>query len=536
MSQYIIYCRKSSESEERQVLSIESQIKELKELTKKLNLDAPEILTESQSAKYPGRPIFNEMMEKIYKNQVKGIVAWKLDRLARNPVDGSALVWALDRGKIQEIVTPSSTYKNDSNAKFWMQLEFGMAKKYVDDLSDNVKRGNRTKLEKGWLPGLPPSGYINENKERIIVKDRERFPLVRKMWDLLLQGHSVSKILDIANDEWGFRTRIGKRTGGKPLSMSGIYKMFANPFYYGLIERREGVFIGKHEPMITEQEYWKAQEILGRKGRQRPQSHQFPFTGLIRCAECGCMITAEEKDNRYGYHYVYYRCTKRKRKVPCSQKYINSKDLESQILGYLEKIQIPDPFFALAKEYLSEEEEEESEKHDQIRRSLEKADSDCQKKLDNLNQMRLKDLINDEEYLNEKKKILDERLRLKENLKNAGNNGREALELTIQALEFAHRAKSHFHAGSPEDKRTILREVGSNFLLKDRKLLIQAKKAFIIIEEGLKAVRNEDHPLEPPTNGSSVGKNGPYFEQIPSWQATVEDVRTFFEDKADKLV
>ena len=75
MPQYIIYCRKSSESEERQVLSIESQTKELIDLTKRLNLDASEILTESKSAKYPGRPIFNEMMSKIYKGQVQGVIA-----------------------------------------------------------------------------------------------------------------------------------------------------------------------------------------------------------------------------------------------------------------------------------------------------------------------------------------------------------------------------------------------------------------------------------------------------------------------------
>jgi len=304
MSHYLIYCRRSSESEERQILSIESQEKELKELAKRLKLDISEILTESQSAKYPGRPVFNNPMKQVYKGQVKGIISWKLDRLARNPIDGSALIWALDRGKISEIITPHNTFLNNSNDKFLMQLEFGMAKKYVDDLSDNVKRGNRTKLENGWIPGIPPLGYLNEPKERTIIKDPERFALVRRMWDLLRQGTGPSRIQKMATNEWGLRTRVHKKTGGQPLSINSLYKIFGTPFYYGLIKRKEGVFKGKHEPMINEEEFWKAQEILGRKGRPRPRKHQFAFTGLIRCSECGSMVTAEEKDNKYGSHYI----------------------------------------------------------------------------------------------------------------------------------------------------------------------------------------------------------------------------------------
>jgi len=102
MPQYVIYCRKSTESEEKQVLSIDSQIKELEEFSKRMNLPVSSALTESKSAKSPGRPVFNDMMKKLYKSQYTGVVCWKLDRLARNPIDGSSLVWALDQGKIKE--------------------------------------------------------------------------------------------------------------------------------------------------------------------------------------------------------------------------------------------------------------------------------------------------------------------------------------------------------------------------------------------------------------------------------------------------
>jgi DNA invertase Pin-like site-specific DNA recombinase len=509
------------------VLSIESQIKELEDFSKRLNLQISEILTESKSAKSPGRPIFNDMMKKLYKGQYSGVVCWKLDRLARNPIDGSALVWALDQGKISEILTPHGSFKNNSSDKFLMQIEFGIAKKYVDDLSDNVKRGNRAKLERGWLPGLPPLGYLNESTERTIIKDPERFPLIRKMWELLLKGASPSRILEIANEKWGFRTRQGKKIGGKRLSMSGIYKIFGNSFYYGLIERKEGMYPGKHEPMITEDEFWKAQEILGRRGRPRPKKHEFAFTGLIRCGECGCMITAEEKINRYGYHYTYYRCTKKKQGPHCRQRCINKVDLENQITEYLEKIYIPQRLLHLAISYLKDEEKEESEKESDICRSLEKALVDCQRKLDNLNQMRLKDLISDEEYIKEKKALLEEKMKLEANLKN--DYRKTSLDLTEETFLFASRAKESFQNGSLEDKRTILQGLGSNLFLKDKKLFIQIEKPLQIIERGLKVVKGKNSTLEPQKNCLFETKTRALASKFDSWWACVEDVRTFFE-------
>ncbi len=528
MSQYIIYCRKSSESEDRQVLSIESQVNEMKELATKLNLDVSEVLTESRSAKYPGRPLFNAMVKKIYQGQVKGIITWKLDRLSRNPLDGAAIVTAMDNGKLQQIVTAHGVFNNTSNDKFMAQIDLCMAKKYVDDLSDNVKRGNRAKLEKGWRPGLPPLGYLNEPKERTIVKDPARFPLVRKMWDLLLQGVRPSMILEMANDGWGFRTRTHPKTGNKPLTPSGFYEIFGNPFYYGLIVRKEGIFQGRHEPMITQDEFWKAQEILGRKGIPRAKTHQFPFTGLIRCAECGCMITAEEKEKKSGRHYVYYRCTKKKRKISCRQRYVNANDLEAQISEYLGKIHVSGRLLELATDYLHQKKAQEEGECLSIQWSLIKAQKDCHKKLDNLNQMRLKDLIDDQEYLIEKRKLSDEKIRVEESLKNGPTQAVRAIESTEEVFSFANQARAHFQTGTFEGKRLILQKIGSNFSLKDKKLIIQAKKVFRIIEDGLKSFGAEIEPLEPTGSGSTEPKTELSFSQIQSWWSTVEDVRTYF--------
>jgi site-specific DNA recombinase len=530
MSQYVIYCRKSSESEEKQILSIDSQINELKDFCKRLNLPIADILTESKSAKSPGRPIFNNMMKKLYKRQYSGVVCWKLDRLARNPIDGAALVWALDQGKISDILTPHGSFKNNSNDKFLMQIEFGMAKKYVDDLSDNVKRGFRAKLEMGWLPALPPLGYLNEPHDRTIVPDPERFPLIRKMWDLLLIGTLPSKILSIANEKWGFRTRRGKKLGGKPLCASEIYYIFGNSFYYGLIERKEGVYPGKHTPMITEEEFWKAQRILGRQGRQRPKTHEFAFTGLIKCGECGCMVTAEEKINRYGYHYSYFHCTKKKKGPHCQQKYIDLDSIESQISGYLENIRVPQRLLDLAIEYLSEESNDDENKKRDIQRSLDIALADCRKKLNNLNHMRLTDMISDEEYIAGKKQLSEELLRFERSLLE--NPLKRSLDLTKKAFDFASRAKYNFLNGNLEEKRTILQSLGSNLFLKDKNLHIQLEKPLQIIEKGLRMVEAGNGRLEPQKISHFEANSETSSSNIPSWWNTVEDVRTYFEKTA----
>ena len=317
MNQYFVYCRKSTEDEDHQVLSIQSQMQELQKYAEREKLRVIATKEEAKSAKTPGRPVFSAMLSEIERGRAIGILAWHPDRLARNALDGGQIIQLLDTGTLADMRFPTYTFENTSQGKFMLAIMFGQSKYYVDSASENVRRGNRTKREIGWLPNMAPIGYLNsrsQSGEKIITADPDRFPLVQRLWRFFLTGsYSVTQLLDIATDQMGLRTLQRKRRGGMPLVVSGLYRLLTNPFYAGQIVHQGQWYQGKHSAMVSMEEFDRVQALLGNGARARPIRHSFAYTGLIRCGNCGCSVTAEEHVNPYGSHYVYYRCTKRRR-------------------------------------------------------------------------------------------------------------------------------------------------------------------------------------------------------------------------------
>jgi site-specific DNA recombinase len=314
---YFIYVRKSSESEDRQVQSINDQKNVLQCLAKEKNLKVVRIFEESTSAKAPNRKVFNEMLSRIHAGDASGILCWKLDRLSRNPVDGGNISWSLQQNIIQNILTPEREYRPSDNVLL-MAVELGMANQFILDLSKNVKRGNRSKWEKGWPTTPPPIGYMNDTVKKTIIHDPERFYLVRKIWDKMLTGaYKPAQVAGLAADKWGLTTRR-KRVLGNPVSTSTVYSILKNSFYYGEFIAQGEIFQGAYKPMITRGEFDRVQYIIGnKKPAPRPSKKRFSFTGLITCGECGCQITAEEKLKKIkstgeSKSYTYYHCTRKR--------------------------------------------------------------------------------------------------------------------------------------------------------------------------------------------------------------------------------
>jgi len=523
---YFIYARKSSESEDRQAASIEDQLKELKSFNNKLKLPLAGVYSESRSAKTPGRSEFNKMIEEILKNQVKGIICWKLNRLARNAKDGGTIIWLVNESGL-EIVTPNKTYTKAD--QFMLYIEFGMANQFVNDLSVDVKRGLKSKAEKGWLPSGAKSGYMNdkfaEKGNKTTPIDPVKFPLIKQTWTLMLTGaYTVGQILDKLNNEWGYRTLIRKRVGGKPMCRSQIYKMFTDPYYYGEFEYPVGsgkFYKGKHQPMITREEFDRVQMLLGRPSRPRPHNRQFSFTGIISCEECGSMITAEEKwqvicpicrikfasKNKTAcpkcnikitemkkptiLHYIYYHCTKQKNKK-CTQRSITEEKLSQQITDILSKIKISERFKHWAIEHLNELNDQEIDTRNAAVKSTQEAYNDVVKRIDNLVKLKISpqnsdgSIFSDEEFKEQKTTLMKEKESLNKKIGMTDNRIDQWIELSEKTFNFAIHAKYWFDKGDLMTKKEIFQSLGSNIKLDGGTLRLTLEKPFEIFESAKK--------------------------------------------------
>jgi len=532
---YFLYARKSSEGEDRQIQSIDDQINRMKTIASEHDYSIKEILTESHSAKTPGeRPVFNKMLDRIEHGDANGILCWQINRLSRNPVDSARIQWLLQQGIIQSIQTIDGERKPSDNAVL-LSVESGVSNQFILDHMKNVRRGLDSKLEKGWIPCLAKMGYLNEPHERTIVPDPERFDLVRKMFDLMLTGnYAPSKILDITNNQWGFRTRKTRKQGNSPLSLSGLYRIFSSQFYCGVIEYGGKLYPGKHKPMITYEEYDRIQMLLGRSGRPRPKKHEHAFTGIIHCNECGCLYTAETKVKlikKTGKHksFSYYRCTRKKVNVKCTRsRPITKDDLELQIERELEKYTILPEFCEWAMEALEKSKDKENTQREKVCESQQKTLTDTQKQLDNLIKMRYRELIDDEEFIKEKNELQKQISILEGKIKRPDIRAETCLKLTKQFFQFAAYARNAFLNGDLQTKREILTALGSNPIIDNKILLIRAV-------EWLAKIKNEYEPLKEEYVRLELGNshiNKAQKDALASlrvrWWSTVHDVRTKF--------
>ena len=262
---YFLYARKSTDVEDKQVLSIEAQLVELHSLAKRDKLEIVEEFIEKRSAKTPGRPIFEEMLSRIERGDARGVVCWKIDRLSRNPVDSGRISWLLQRGVIQQIQTHDRTYLPQDNVLI-MSVEFGMANEYIRQLSVNAARGLRQKARNGHYPSIAPIGYLNDLRTKTIVADRKKSKIVRAAFELYAQNGSRLEDISRFLFEHGVHTRPTKRwsdSGSRPLKKDQAKLILTNSFYYGHFRYAGEMYEGKHTPIIAKELFDKVQKSFG---------------------------------------------------------------------------------------------------------------------------------------------------------------------------------------------------------------------------------------------------------------------------------
>jgi site-specific DNA recombinase len=336
---YCLYSRKSSESDERQAMSIDSQIKEMTELAIKHNIKIKDIRSESHSAKTSGtRPVFSQMIEEIKTGYFNAILTWSPDRLSRNAGDLGMLIDLMDSKKLAKIKTYSQEFSNNPNEKFLLMILCSQAKLENDNRAVSVKRGIRAKCQMGWRPCMPPLGYYNRSFGGIkdIVVDPERGPIVKEMFYRAAYLGQSGRKLKRWLDGKSFKTRSGKSP-----QVSLILAMLKNPFYYGEFEYPEGSgrwYKGSHEPLINKTVFDKVQESRNGTRKTKWGSKSFAYKNILKCGNCGAKIIAEDKfkklkDGSFS-HYIYYHCSKALDNG-CGKHYIRQNELEDKLAKFI---------------------------------------------------------------------------------------------------------------------------------------------------------------------------------------------------------
>lgn len=341
---YCLYARKSTESEERQILSIDSQIKEMLMLADREGLEVVIMKRESHSAKETGqRPVFNEIIDELNQGKFNAILTWAPDRISRNAGDLGKIVDLMDAGKLQEIRTFSQRFSNNPNEKFLLMILGSQAKLENDNRGVNVKRGLRTRCEMGLRPGVAPVGYSNEkhaDKKCHAIIDPMRAPVIKQIFEKCAnEKWSGRRIHQWLKFELNFTSRANKN-----MTLSSVYLVLQNPFYYGVFEYPEksgNWYQGKHQPLVTKELFDKAQEQLKRDRIIRSDIKEFAFTKLMVCGLCGSGISADEKFKKLkdgtSNRYVYYGCT-RARDKNCKSGYIREEELIEQMVKLMDQV------------------------------------------------------------------------------------------------------------------------------------------------------------------------------------------------------
>ena len=517
---YFLYARKSEEDDTRQVQSISDQLHLAQQLAAASGLAIARVYQEARSAKRPGRPVFCEMIQAVERGEADGIIAWHPDRLARNAVDAGLLIDLIDRGVLHDLKFHSYRFENTPEGKWMLGIVLGQSKYFVDKLSKDVKRGLRSKLEKGHYPQLAPLGYLNDRANRTVIADPERFPLMRRAFELILsRSHTPAQALRVLNEQWGLRTPRTAKRGGGPLSQAAFYRLLANPFYAGLMEYKGELFPGAYPPMLAQHEFDEVGRILGGGVVSAPQKHDFPFRGLLRCGLCGGGITAETKVKRYpktgrSTSYTYYHCTGNR---GCSKISITQGEIEAQVRALLDRVTLSPSAAKWCLEPAQKWHQSQSQTHHQSIETLTQALHGAERRKTNLLNAHLSDPdFFSAEELREHKALLQSEINgLRREIRATEEELERVRQTALNIFDFAVHAKERFETGDAKTRRHVASLLGLHYVLTLGKLEI------------------EPHPLlvpilgfELPEIGSTNNKNGSEEAVSLVWQTLGNTVRT----------
>jgi site-specific DNA recombinase len=504
---FFIYCRKSSEDENRQMLSIDAQLSQMELNAQREGLTVVSTFTESRSAKEAGREVFNDMLRRIEHGEADAILTWKLDRLARNFDDGGKIIGMLQRGVIKEIRTFEKSYLPSDNV-LTIAVELGMANQYVRDLSVNIKNGIREKIRRGVFYGKAPLGYLNEPRLRTIEPHPEDFSKMKRILELFATGqYSLTAI----RREMAAVGLIGSRNG-KPPALSSLSKLFHNPFFYGVFTHKGEMHPGVHVPMISKKVFDDIQTALVAVGKPRKRRAEkgFLFTNFATCGCCGYSILAERHVKKSGLRFDYYRCSHKGKKQRCDNRvFIRQERFAAEVKRNVGLVTIPEEwkerFLARIETWEGQESETRQEHVSRLNADL----AEVKAKIDRINNGFADGALDVAEFKELKNPLIPRKTELEQQivaLERAGANRLEPLRNWV--LE-ANQAETWAQQNNWLEMKSFLQKVGSNRLLRGETLTVAFKKPHVSLAETNLAVRSTDDATARNSRWWSRGESNP---------------------------
>lgn len=481
MEKGVSYVRVSSKEQKEEGFSPDAQKKLLQSYSQEKNIRIIRPFEDVETAKKAGREDFGKMVEFLASHpDVKHILVEKTDRLYRNFRD---YVIIDDLNIVIHLIKENEVLSKESKShqKFIHGIKVLMAKNYIDNLSEETKKGMLEKAEQGYYPSTAPLGYRNikikqgERDISIIEKDEQIAPIVQKLFRLYSTGDYSLKALTKVAQEEGLRNKWG----AKKVYKSTVYQMLKNPIYYGDFLWCGKTYQGNHPSLVTKELFKMVQDVFENQNRPKQSKRNFPYTGLMVCGKCGCAITAEIKKDKY----IYYHCTHFS--PSCDSKdYIRQEKLDELFADIVKRIEITDKTLSAIKEALLASHKDETAYHDRQILALNARYSLLKKRLDQIYIDKLDGKVSEDFYEDKAEEWQEEINKTTEMIERHKNADINYLMQGVHILELANRAYSLYLTQKPAERRKLLNTILSNCVLNDGSLCPTYKRPFDLLVKG----------------------------------------------------
>ncbi|MBI3318660.1 MAG: recombinase family protein [Candidatus Omnitrophica bacterium] len=475
----VLYFRVSSEEQAKEGFSLPAQLNLLRTYAKEHSLEIVEEVLEIETAKKPGRSSFGDMVSYLKEHpDVRALLVEKTDRLYRNFKDYVTIDEYVQQGLAVHLVKEGAVLHKDSSSheKLVHEIKVVIAKNFIDNLSEETRKGQREKASQGILPGWAPIGYLNNTQTKTIEIDPDRAPKVQRLFRLAATGqYSVKQLARIAAE-----IGLGARKLGRKLSKSHIHRLLQNPFYYGQFWLRGVVYDGKHLPLISKQLFDAVQDALHQRQRPKKLVHNFPFGGFLTCARCGCAIVGEIQKGRY----VYYHCTYGRGR--CGSPFVREESLSEQLGKVVQALEIPSAAFKWLKEVLAERQGDwMAERQTRIAGSTQRHNQLRQYR-DRLYEDKLNGKISEAFWQEKHNAYSVELATTVEQLERLKQNEGPSPEYGLRALELTQRLYPLYLTKPPHEKKELLKILLSNCIFDGVTPIPTYRSPFDLIAQGAK--------------------------------------------------